>query len=183
MCLLIEQMLDSMFVVFWLFYQSSVRYKIVDYTIASWICYINLDICLCIFIKVLIWILTARVFLIFLLVYGINFNWLSSQASNHWMVSLLNIIFLFSILILVSRSDLFSRYWYDLEKSTASIFAISYITTFASPNCKTILATFSKIRVISLTKDPKIINPKLSTNKKDVTKRQASKIESKTLFI
>lgn len=52
---------------------------------------------------------------------------------------------------------------------------------FFLPYCKTILAIFSKICAIFLTKNFKAISFKSSTNKKDVARRQAFETELKTL--
>ncbi len=84
------------------------------------------------------------------------------------MASLLNIIFSFPTLILVSRSCLLNCWRCDLENSTASVLDVSYVTAFVTPHSKTVLATVFKVRAIFLTEVPEAINPKSSTNDRDV---------------
>lgn len=143
---------------FWPFYQSSALYRAVNCTTTSWICRTSPGTSPYIFVKPLIWISVAQAFLILSLKYSINFNWLSSQTPNYQVFSLWNIIFLSPTLILVSCSCSFSCCWCDLEKNIPSVFTVSYVTAFALPHCKTVLATFSKIWAISLIKDSEAIN-------------------------
>ena len=86
-------------------------------------------------------------------------SWLSSQTPNYRVASLLNLIFSLLILILVPWSCLLNHWRCDFENSMVSVFDVSYITTFAIPQSKVVLAIFSKLRVISLTKVPDAMNP------------------------
>lgn len=99
------------------------------------------------------------------------------------MAFLLNRIFLSFTWILVSCNSQFSRCLWDLKNNMASVLAILYITAFVLPHCNTVLTIFSRIRAMSLIKNPKTINPRSSTNEKAITKGQNSEIESKTLLM
>lgn len=83
----------------------------------------------------------------------------------------------------MSCSCLFSHYQYDLGKNIAFVFDVSYVSVFAFLYSNTILATFSKIRLISLNEDPKTMNPKLSIDEKNVIKEQNFKTNLKFLLI
>lgn len=67
-----------------------------------------------------------------------------------------------------------------MEKNIAFVFAVSYVTAFTLLHCNIVLATFSKAKIIFLIENPKTINLRLSTNEKDVTRKQNSETESKT---
>ena len=133
--------------------------------------------------KSLIWILAIWALFIFLLIYAINFNWLSSYTLNYQMASLLKRIFLSPIWILVFCSWQFSHYLWDLKNSIAFVFVILYVIAFVLSHCNTVLVTISKIRATFLTKDFIAMNPRLSINKRAVTKRQNSKTKSKNLLM
>ena len=101
--------------------------------------------------------------------YDVNLSWLSSHTLNQRVASLLNITCSLPPLIFVSRSYLLNRCRCNFENSTASVFALSYVTAFSVPHSNIVFAPSLRIFPISFIELPDAINPRSSTNDNDVT--------------